>query len=132
MATTASNWGVGILALCLSGCASQTGWTPTVDPYNDPNAARIQVDMMDCKQLAQQASNDPALETTKGAAFGGFLGAATGAVIGAITGNAASGAAIGAVTGGASGAASQGLGSNDSYKRSYSNCMRNRGHSVLD
>lgn len=34
--------------------ADPIGWRPTVDPYNDPNAARISQDMDECKQLVSQ------------------------------------------------------------------------------
>ena len=51
--TTAS---IFIASILLTACASQGGWTPTVDAYNDPNAYRINQDMADCKQLASKAS----------------------------------------------------------------------------
>jgi outer membrane lipoprotein SlyB len=121
-----------IFAVGLAGCASQTGWTPTVDPYNDPNAARIQYDLMECKQLAQQSAGSTGVETVQGAAIGGLLGAAAGAAIGAAAGNAGAGAAIGAATGGMGGAAHQGFGSEGNYKRAFNNCMRNRGHYVVN
>ena len=39
-----------VSALFFTGCATQGGWQPTVDPYNDPNAAHIGRDMEDCRQ----------------------------------------------------------------------------------
>lgn len=116
----------------LSGCASQTGWTPTVDPYGDPNAYRLSQDQAECQQLAERASGGLAEETAKGVGVGALLGAASGAAIGAISGNPATGAAIGATAGGFGGGAKQGFQSEDQYKRAYINCMRNRGHNVLD
>jgi phage tail tape-measure protein len=124
--------GIVVLSIMSAGCASQTGWSPTVDPYNDPDAGRIQSDLSDCRQLAQQAGSDAAASAAKGAAVGSLLGAATGAAIGAVTGSAGAGAAIGAATGGVGGATREGIGSDDQFKRAYSNCMRNRGHNVIN
>lgn len=121
-----------LAGLCLTGCASQTGWTPTVDPYGDPNAYRLQQDMAECQQLASQAAGGLATETGKGALVGGALGAASGAAIGAISGDAGKGAAYGAAIGGIGGGAKQGFQSEDQYKRAYINCMRHRGHYVID
>ena len=119
-------------SLLLSACASQTGWTPTVDSYNDPNAAHLNQDMSECQQLATQASGGVGQETAIGAGVGGLIGAAGGAALGAAMGNAGAGAAIGAAAGGIGGATKQGLGSEDSYKHAYSNCLRQRGHKVIN
>lgn len=119
-------------SLLFSGCATQTGWTPTVDPYGDPNAYRLNQDIAECQQLAKQASGGTARETAKGAAVGGLLGAASGAAIGAISGDAGTGAAYGAAIGGIGGGAKQGFQAEDQYKRAYINCMRNRGHNVIN
>lgn len=117
--------------LLLSGCASQTGWTPTVDSYNDPNAYRINQDMAECKQLAAQSSGGTAKETMIGAGVGGLVGGAGGAVVGAFTGNPGMGAAIGAAAGGLGGAAKQGFSAEERYKNAYNNCMGGRGHRVI-
>lgn len=120
-------------SILLSACYSYTDWTPTVDTYaNTANNSRLNQDMAECKQIALQASGGTATESAKGAAVGGLLGAASGAAIGAIAGNAGTGAAIGATAGGLGGATKQGLDSEEVYKRSYSNCLRNRGHSVVN
>ncbi len=119
-------------SLLLSACYSQGGWTPTVDPYNDPNAYRINQDISECKQLAQQASNGVGKEVAIGAGTGALLGAATGAVVGAFGGNPASGAAIGAAAGGLGGGARQGFSAEEQFKRAYSSCMRGRGHRTLN
>jgi outer membrane lipoprotein SlyB len=118
-------------SVLVSGCYSQGGWTPTVDPYNDPNAYRINQDMAQCKELASQASGT-VKEAAIGAGVGGLIGAAGGAALGAIAGNPGTGAAIGAAAGGIGGGAKQGLEGEDQYKRAYSNCMRNRGHRVIN
>ena len=116
----------------ISGCYSQGGWTPTVDTYNDPNAYRISQDMAECKDLATHASGGTAKETAIGAGVGGLIGAAGGAALGAIIGDPGTGAAIGAATGGIGGGAYKGIDTESAYKRAYSNCMRNRGHRVVN
>ena len=121
-----------ILALAASGCASQGGWTPTVDSYNDPNAGNIDRDLVQCRQLAKHASGGTGAETGKGALVGGAIGAVGGAIIGAAVGSPGRGAAIGAAAGGVGGGARGGLGSEDRYKSSYINCMRQRGHNVIN
>jgi hypothetical protein len=118
--------------LLLSACATQTGWSPTVDPYGDPNAHRINQDYEECRQLALRASGGTTQEVAKGAFIGGLLGAATGAAIGAISGNPGAGAAYGAAIGGFGGGTKQGFESEDAYKRAYSNCMRHRGHYTVN
>ncbi len=122
---------VFIGTIMLSGCYSAGGYQPTVDPYNDPNAYRINQDAADCKQLASQASGGTAKETAIGAGVGGLVGAAGGAVVGAFTGNPAAGAAIGAAAGGLGGAAKQGFSAEDRFKGAYNNCMSGRGHRVI-
>lgn len=120
-----------ILALLLTGCSTYGGYTPTVDPYSDPNPQTLQRDMSECQGLARNASST-ATEAAKGGAAGALLGAAGGAAIGAITGNAGKGAAIGAAAGGIGGAGYQGYDADNQFKRAYINCMRNRGHSVTN
>jgi outer membrane lipoprotein SlyB len=121
-----------VSGVLLTGCATQTGWAPTVDSYNDKNAFRLNQDMQECQQLALQASGGTAKETAIGAGVGGLMGAAGGAALGAIAGNAGTGAAIGAVAGGLGGAAKQGVQAEDAYKRAYSSCLRQRGHNVIN
>lgn len=121
-----------ITTFLMIGCAEQRGWTPTVDPYGDPNAYRLNQDMSECKQLASHASGGTATESAIGVAGGGLLGAAGGAAIGALTGNPASGAMIGATAGGLTGGASQGFNANAQYKNAFNNCLRNRGHRPLN
>ncbi|GAB6067728.1 hypothetical protein JCM13664_10460 [Methylothermus subterraneus] len=116
----------------LGGCASYGTWRPTVDPYNDPNAHRIQQDLAECQMLAKQASGGTWEEVVKGGLVGGAVGAATGAVVGALTGAPGKGAAWGAGLAGMSAGTWQGLSAEERYKRVYIQCMRNRGHNVLD
>ncbi|NOS88452.1 MAG: hypothetical protein HOP34_07895 [Methylococcaceae bacterium] len=118
-------------SILLSACASQGGWTPTVDSYNDPNAYRINQDMAECKQLAGQASGGTATETAVGAGTGALVGAAGGAVVGAFTGSPGMGAAIGAAAGGLGGGAMKGFSAEEKYKNAYNNCMSGRGHRIV-
>jgi len=121
-----------VSAMALTGCASQGDWHPTVDPYGDPNAANIERDTVECRQLAQSASGDTAKEAGKGALVGGAIGAVAGAVLGAAVGAPGKGAMIGAAAGGVGGGANQGLSAEDNYKRAYKNCMVGRGHRVIN
>ncbi len=121
-----------LVTLAVGGCATQTGWAPTVDPYGDPNPDRISADLAECKQLALQASGGTGSEALTGAAVGGLLGAAAGAAIGAAVGDPAEGAALGAAAGGLGYGTHKGMSSEDRYKIAYSNCLRGRGHRVLN
>jgi len=133
------------LALIVAGCATMGGYQPTVDPYNDPHAARIPSDEAECRELALHASGGTAKQTAIGGAVGGLLGAAAGAAIGAASGapgagaaiGAASGApgagaAIGAASGGLGGGAYEGFSAEEKFKHAFQACMRERGHHVLD
>jgi outer membrane lipoprotein SlyB len=122
--------GISVLALSFAGCASTTGWMPTVDTYGDPNASMISANMADCQNIAKQASGWTPTETGKGALVGGLLGAAAGAAIGAAAGHPGKGAAIGAAAGGIGGGTYKGAAAEDNYKRAYRDCMRRRGHNV--
>lgn len=104
----------------------------TIDTYGDQNAYRINQDMQECERLATQASGGGMTETMTGGLVGGLVGAAGGAALGAILGNPGTGAALGAAAGGIGGGAYNGMDSNSKYKLSYSNCMRNRGHNVIN
>jgi outer membrane lipoprotein SlyB len=117
--------------LLLVGCATYSGWQPVADTQNDPNAANLGKDTEECKTLASQAGS-VGTETAKGVATGGLLGAAAGAAIGAVTGSPGSGAAIGAAAGGIGGGAYTGISGDDDYKRAYTNCMRGRGHKIIN
>lgn len=123
---------IAVPMLLLAGCAEQRGWSPTVDPYGDPNAYRLNQDMAECQQLASHASGGTAKESAIGVAGGGLLGAASGAAIGALAGNPAAGAMIGATAGGLGGGATQGFNAEANYKRAYNTCIRNRGHRPIN
>jgi hypothetical protein len=115
-----------------AGCAAQTGWTPTIDTYGDSRAQYASQDLWECQQLAKKASGGTASEVAKGGALGGLIGAAAGAAIGAAAGNPGMGAAVGAAAGGIGYGTVKGAQSDAAYKRTYENCMRNRGHRVVN
>lgn len=119
------------MALIFSGCANQSGWTPTIDPHGDPNVANIARDQIHCRVLAKQAAGNPVAEVGKGALAGGATGAMSGAVLGAVTGAPAAGAALGAATGGVGGLIGTGFRVDNQYKQAFVNCMRGRGHNVV-
>ncbi|MGR8933717.1 MAG: glycine zipper family protein [Gammaproteobacteria bacterium] len=129
---------VAALPLLLGACADSGGMqnfgapTAAVDPHNDPNAYRLQQDQYECRQIAEQGSGGTLMQGAKGAAIGGLVGAAGGAAVGAIAGNAGKGAAIGAAVGGIGAGAQQGYSAQSDKNRIYKNCLRNRGHNVLD
>jgi len=121
-----------LACLLAGGCASKTGWTPTVDTYGSSRAQYLNRDLEDCRRLAAQASGGTGKETAKGAVVGGLFGAAAGAAIGAIVGRPGTGAAMGAAMGGFGGGAAKGVNAEETFKRSYRNCMRQRGHNVIN
>jgi outer membrane lipoprotein SlyB len=121
-----------IVALAALGCVSQGTWTPTVDTYGSSRAQYLSSDLSECRALARSSSGDTAGETAKGAAIGGLIGAAAGAAIGAAAGSPGTGAAVGAAAGGFGGGAIAGGQSQKNFKQAYRNCMRNRGHKVID
>lgn len=117
--------------LLLSGCASVSGYSPVVDPYSDRNAYNLSRDYAECEAIAKQSSSvgkDLLIQGGTGALIGG----ATGAAMGAIFGNPAVGAAAGGALGGLGGASKGGFEADERYKRVFRNCLRSRGHSVLD
>jgi uncharacterized protein YcfJ len=125
-------WGLSAV-LALSGCAEYGGYRPAVDTYNDPNATNLSRDEAECRDLARRASGGTAQQTATGGIVGGLIGAAAGAAIGAATGgNAGKGAAIGAASGGVGGGAYKGIEADQIFKQSYRDCMRNRGHNVVN
>jgi outer membrane lipoprotein SlyB len=112
-------------------CVAQS-WTPTVDTYGNSRAQYLSRDMGECRSMAQQASGGRGDQALSGAVRGGAVGAAGGAAIGAALGNAGRGAAIGAVAGGVGRGTRQANVSDAAFQRAFSNCLRNRGHNVLN
>src|SRR5215475_11334463 len=122
---------LGLCATALSACVSQSTWTPTVDTYGSSRAQFVTRDQAECRQLAMQVSGSSTGQAARGAVGGGLIGAAAGAAIGAAAGSAGRGAAIGAATGGVGAGAVRGVQSNQAFQRAFTQCMRNRGHTVL-
>lgn len=113
-----------------SGCASMSGWRPIIDPRMDQHPETVQRDMVECKALAEQAS-DVTKEIALGAGVGAVTGAAGGAAVGAIAGSAATGAAAGAILAIPAGLW-EGYQANEDFKRSFKTCMRQRGHTLVN
>ena len=129
------------LSVCLSllaGCAttSQQQWTPTVDTFGISRAQYLSRDMEECRALALRTSGTTGQQATQGAVQGGLLGAAGGAAIGGIAGGswsgAGTGAALGAVAGGLVGGVSRSREADQQFQRAFRNCLRQRGHNVIN
>lgn len=121
-----------VAALLIAGCAAQQPWTPVVDTYRDSRAQYLGRDMEECRGLALQASGLAPQQGVVGAIMGGLVGAAAGAAIGAALGNPARGAAVGAAAGGIGTGISAAAGADVAFRRAYVNCMRQRGHPVIN
>jgi hypothetical protein len=121
------------LAILAAGCATQQPWRPTVDTFN--NNARNQylsADMEECRILAHRVSGNATTQAATGAVTGGLVGAAGGAALGAALGNAGRGAAVGAAAGGIGLGAARASQAESSFRQAYVNCMRQRGHTVVN
>src|SRR5262249_37542610 len=118
----------------VAGCAEYGGYRPTVDTYNDPHPQNVSRDAAHCRELARQASGGTTAQAATGGRVGGLIGAASGAAIGAAAGggNAGRGAAIGGAAGGLGAGTYKGVEADANYKSAFRNCMRNRGHNVID
>ena len=119
-----------VLSALATGCASMNGWHPVIDPRLDQQPQTTSRDMVECKQLAEQAS-DITKEIGMGAGVGAVTGAATGAAVGAIAGSAATGAAGGAILAIPAGLW-EGYQANENFKRAFKTCMRQRGHTLVN
>ena len=116
----------------LAGCESQSQWSPTVDTYGNSRAQYLSRDMEECRALARSASGDTTEETVRGAGFGAMAGAAGGAIIGAMVGRPGRGAVLGAAAGGIGGGAVSAGRTEEQFKQAFTNCMRERGHNVIN
>lgn len=123
---------LGLCVVTLSGCVSQSQWSPTVDTFGNSRAQFVNSDTQECRSLAMQSSGGTTEQAARGAIGGGLLGAASGAALGAaFGGNAGRGAAIGAATAGIGGGVARGAQTNAQFQRVFNQCMQNRGHTVL-
>ena len=127
---------VSALAISLvagATCAwAQSSWSPTVDTYGSSRAQYLSRDMWECRDLASQTSGSASGSAARGAVRGGAVGAVGGAAIGAAFGNAGRGAAVGAAAGGIGRGVQQASGSEAQFRSAFSNCLRRRGHNVLN
>ncbi len=119
-------------ALFLAGCASQSQWSPTVDTYGNSRAQYLSRDMEECRALARNASGSTAGGTAQGAGVGALIGAAGGALIGVAAGRPGTGAALGAAGGALGGGVAGNRRTESQFKRAFSNCLRERGHNVIN
>ncbi len=116
----------------LAGCESTSQWSPTVDTYGNSRAQYLSQDMEECRALARSASGDTTEETVRGAGFGAMAGAAGGAIIGAMVGRPGRGAVLGAAAGAAGGGVYSSTQTEQQFKQAFTNCMRERGHNVIN
>jgi len=123
---------VSLLLLLSVPCAAQSNWTPTVDTYGSGRAQYLSQDMWECRQLASQTSGGRTGSAARGALQGAAVGAGGGALVGAAFGNAGRGAAVGAAAGGIGRGVQQANASETQFRRAFSNCLRGRGHNVLN
>ena len=127
--------GLSLLAgvVFLAGCASsKSEWSPTVDTYGNSRAQYLSRDMEDCRALARDASGSTAGKTAKGAGVGVLIGAAGGALIGVAAGRPGTGAALGAAGGALGGGVAGNRRSDQRFKQAFKNCLRERGHNVIN
>ena len=118
--------------LVLAGCESTSQWSPTVDTYGNSRAQYLSRDMEECRALARNASGDTTGQTARGAGIGALAGAAGGAIIGSMAGRPGRGAALGAAAGGAGGGIYSNRQTESTFKQAFSNCLRQRGHNVIN
>jgi len=123
----------------LGGCATtpQTQWTPTVDTYGSSRAQYLTRDTEECRSLAMRASGSTSEHAAQAAVSRGLVGAATGAAVGAVVNRdnwqgARRGAAIGAAAGALSGGYGAAAQTDAQFRRAFNNCMRQRGHTVIN
>ena len=123
---------VSLLLLLNTPCLAQSNWTPTVDSFGSSRSQYLSRDMWECRELAGNTSGSRTGSAARGALRGGAVGAAGGAAMGAVFGNAGRGAAIGAAAGGIGRGAQQANASEAQFRQSFSNCLRGRGHNVVN
>ncbi|MEO1042526.1 MAG: glycine zipper family protein [Pseudomonadota bacterium] len=109
---------LGVAALVALGAC--TTYQPVVD---GPQDAQYYADLEDCRALAAQASSQ-----NRDILSGAAVGAAIGGIVGSVDGNLGDGAAAGAGVGAVQGAVRKNNNSNSVVR----NCMRGRGHRVVN
>lgn len=117
------------LASTLVGCAGVAKWEPTLNSPVSKSPATAERDVAECRVLANHAAGW-AEEGFEAGLISGAGGAAEGAVIGALisgAGGAGAGAVAGAPIGAIAGLWYSEYEANLVYKRSFSNCLFQRG-----
>lgn len=120
------------LPLFVAACATSQPWTPTVDTFGSDNSQYVHRDMHECRELAFRVSGSTPNQTVRGAATGGLVGAVGGTAIGAALGHTGRGAAIGATAGALGSGVASNRSTENAFQQAYVNCMRQRGHRVLN
>jgi len=120
------------LLVSVTSASAQSNWTPAVDTFGSSRAQYLARDQWECRELAMQTSGTRTGAATRGAVRGGAVGAAGGAALGAAFGNAGRGAAVGAAAGGIGRGVQQSNAAEAEFRRVFSNCLRSRGHNVLN
>ena len=122
----------------LAGCAttSQTQWTPTVDTYGNSRAQYLSRDTEECRALAMRASGRSE-KTARHRALSCLFacrsgGSAIGGILGGSRASLGRGAAVGAVGGALAGGASSAAQTEAQFKQAFRNCLRQRGHTVIN
>ncbi len=123
---------MSLMVMLSAGTGWARTWTPTVDTYGSSRAQYVSRDLEQCRTLAEQAGGDRIGQGARGAVSGGLVGAAGGAAIGAALGNAGRGAAVGGVAGGVGRGVRRSQQSEGAFRQAFTNCMRQRGHRVLN
>ncbi|HXY99051.1 MAG TPA: hypothetical protein VEI03_03560 [Stellaceae bacterium] len=122
-----------VLPLCAlaAGCAAASAYRPAVD-LAGVDAARYEIDLHDCKKVAERDRYGPVLV---GALLGAGLGGALGSVGGWLSGgNVGLGASYGALSGLAVGTAAGASGVQEppNENRFVDQCLRNNGYKLAD
>lgn len=126
------NIGLVFAVLVMSGCAQYGDYRPTIDPYGDKNAYRLDQDIAECKMLAKESGGGALTQGAIGTGVGAIGGAGSGAAISAIAGgNAGLGAAIGGTVGALGGLGYKAYESEQRYRYAFNNCLSTRGHSIV-
>jgi outer membrane lipoprotein SlyB len=120
------------LPLLVAACATSQPWTPTVDNFGSSQSQYVHRDMHECRELAFQVSGHTPNQAVRGAATGGLVGAVAGTAIGAAVGHTGRGAAIGATAGAVGAGATRARSTEQAFQQAYVNCMRQRGHRVVN
>lgn len=119
------------VALSMVGCASISGYKPTINEKADKNFSTASQDLAYCQELASATAGytkDGAFDSLTGAAYGAAMGGVLGATVTAPAGPAAiAGLGVGGVTGLFYGM----YDADETYKRSYNSCMNQLGHAIL-